>query len=289
MLLSLWVALIALIHCAWGRTYQYAPILTIHGINDECDPAIVDTLIDGLRTYVTCFAVENHKDALVSMFYSIEEQGRMLWDFIYADEELKDGNFSIMAVSQGSVLAKYAINECPFKYPIRTLVSFGGPHMGISGVPGFHRSNIFGRFVGWVMDQMAYWDFFQYYTAPGGYWRAPNKEQDFLDYSTFLAEANNEAYFNQTKKDNWLKLKFARFIKWEEEDTIIPPESAWWGMYDKNYKILNRHQTEFYKKDLLGIRKLEESGRADFMEMGGRHMQFSHDNIHDYADDIFRM
>ena len=53
---------------------------------------------------------------------------------------------------------------------------------------------------------------------------------------------------------------------------IIPRESSWWGTYDEHYNEITRFETDVYQNDLLGIRTLEEQGRADFIEIEGDHM-----------------
>lgn len=109
----------------------------------------------------------------------------------------------------------------------------------------------------------------------------------YLKHSKFLPDALNERNFNQQIKDNWLSLKFARFVKWENDNVIIPRESSWWGQYDENYEIVTRFQTEVYQKDLVGIKTLEEEGRADFVAIPGGHMHFSHQQLNELTEIAF--
>lgn len=192
-----------------------------------------------------------------------------------------------MGISQGSVISKYIIEYCPLPNPVRSIVTFGGPHMGVSYAPDFPRDSFFGPIFAFIIDHAIYYDLLQYLIAPADYWRNPNDPDGYLKYSRFLAEANNERNFNQTRKDKWTSLQHARFVKWESDEVIIPRESSWWGMYTEDYNVVSRFDTEVYQKDLIGIRTLEESGRADFVSIPGHHMAFTYDQIVEIVHDVF--
>ena len=159
--------------------------------------------------------------------------------------------------------------------------------MGVSYFPGLSGDTWFGTVLAWIINRGVYFDVTQYFIAPADYWRDPQNPEGFIKNSRFLADANNEAHFNQTRKDLWLSLKYARFVKWEEDTTIIPRESSWWGMYTEDYNIISRFDTEVYQKDLIGIRTLEEEGRASFVSIPGDHMHFSHSQINDITQIAF--
>mmetsp|Transcript_23899 Transcript_23899/g.26520 ORF Transcript_23899/g.26520 Transcript_23899/m.26520 type:complete len:161 (+) Transcript_23899:396-878(+) len=158
--------------------------------------------------------------------------------------------------------------------------------MGVSYAPTLPGDTWLGSFVAWAANTAAYWSITQWLVAPADYWRNPKNPEGYLKHS-FLAEANNEAKFDQGRKDKWLALKFARFVKWDRDTTIIPRESSWWGMYTEDYNIISRHDTELYKKDLIGLRTLEEQGRADFVITPGDHMHVSRKNIYNICKDPF--
>ena len=192
-----------------------------------------------------------------------------------------------MAISQGAVIAKYIIEYCPLKHPIRSIATFGGPNMGVSSPPQYPRDTLSGFILTWLANKVVYWSFSQYIIAPADYWRDPQNISGYLKYSRFLAEANNEENFSQARKDSWLSLKYATFVKWEQDTTIIPRESSWWGEITPDLYTVSRFDTEVYKKDLIGIRTLEETGRAEFVTLPGDHMNFSHDQINKVCEKAF--
>jgi triacylglycerol esterase/lipase EstA (alpha/beta hydrolase family) len=46
------------------------------------------------------------------------------------------GEFNVMGLSQGSLLARYIVEKCPIKGKVRNYLSIGGPNMGVNEVPG---------------------------------------------------------------------------------------------------------------------------------------------------------
>ena len=183
---------------------------------------MIENIESFMNTYTECYPIGGNEAPLLSIFYNINHQGRILCDIIHHDPYFKDGNFSILGLSQGSILAKYIIEYCPLKVPVRNLVTFGGPHMGISFAPKLPKETWLGSSLAYVVNTIIYWNIAQWFIAPADYWRDPQNPEGFLKYSRFLAEANNERNFNQTKKDLWLSLKAARFVKWDFDTTIIP-------------------------------------------------------------------
>ena len=264
-----------------------APILVIHGISADCDYSITKSMTEYFGTYAQCYPIGEKDPSLFSWIYNIKLQGKILWEKILTDHNLRAGNFSIMAISQGAVIAKYIIENWPLVHPVRSLVTFGGPNMGVSSPPRCPLDTIYGRAASYFSSKLIYWDVAQMFLAPADYWRDPNNFEGYLKHSRFLAEANNEVNFSQKRKDSWLNLKYTIFVKWEEDGVIIPRESSWWGELTSDHTVISRFNSEVYKQDLIGIRTLEESGRADFITIPGDHMHFNPDQINKIVEKAF--
>lgn len=71
-------------------------------------------------------------------------------------------------------------------------------------------------------DLIFYWEPIQWFVSPSDYWVDPKNHEGYIKHSHFLAEANNEKNFDQARKDKWLGLKHARFVKWIDDEIIIP-------------------------------------------------------------------
>lgn len=160
--------------------------------------------------------------------------------------------------------------------------------MGVSLVPAIPRDSKVGGLVNSLVNKIIYLDILQQFIAPSNYWKNPENREGYLKNAKFLPISNNELVFNSTKKEIWLSLKFARFIKFTEDKIIVPKESSWWGEYSQNFTELTRFQTKLYKEDLLGIRTLEETGKADFLEFNSEHMIIDNGSIVNYVQDVVR-
>lgn len=286
--MKVFLVLACILLVTFGHNHTNAPVLVIHGVNSDCSQWHSDVVAETLDTYAHCYHIGGDP-VFDSWFYNIRHQGEILCDRIHMDTELKHGNFSILAFSQGSVITKYILEYCPLDMPVRSVVTFGGPHMGVSYIPDMPRETWYGYILAILANYFLYFDFSQRIFGPADYWRDPTRPDNFLKYSRFLAEANNEKNFDQERKDKWLGLKHARFVKWEDDAVIIPRESSWWGMYDTDYNILSRFDTEVYQKDLVGIRTMEEEGRADFIAIPGGHMEVSHEKLAELVKPIFTL
>ena len=133
----------------------------------------------------------------------------------------------------------------------------------------------------WYDSSYVFTDEYQSSFAPSNYWKVPNNYDNYLIKSSFLAEANNERSFSSDRKDRFLKLNKALFIKWENEQTIKPAESSWWGEYDANYGVIHRNETILFQKDLIGVKTLESQRRAKFISIPGVHMEYTFSQIDD--------
>ena len=45
------------------------------------------------------------------------------------------GDFSVVGISQGCLIARYIIQKCQIKGKVRNFVSIDGPHMGVGIIP----------------------------------------------------------------------------------------------------------------------------------------------------------
>lgn len=186
--------------------------------------------------------------------------------------------FDLIGFSQGTIISRYIIQNCNLTGSVRNFVSFGGPLNGEASEQCnwydlyCFANRLYFNFAVFTQDYKDNW-------APSGYARTPWNYQGYLENSSFLAEANNEVNYSAERRQKFLNLNRAMFIKWDAETVIKPAESSWWGEYNSGYEVLNRTQTELYHKDLIGIRTLENEGRAKFINIPGKHMEYTWEQI----------
>lgn len=265
-----------------------APVLILYSNQAKCEWRTTNYFEQTLNTYAVCMEVATDETWLINSLYQVKPHGEKLCERVKADENLKNGNFSIVAFSHGGMLARYLIEYCNFPQPIRHLVTFGSPLNGVSAVSNMPRNGIFGGIVDFIVDKLIDFGFMDNIIMSADYWRNPHDHADYLANSRFLAEANNEVNYSDQRKRNWLSLTRALFIKWEQDTHIIPKESAWWAEYDVDMNLVQRHDTEIYKNDLIGLRTLEERGQTGFVSFPGDHMAFNYTQINDYVLPVLR-
>eukprot|EP01017_Pseudomicrothorax_dubius_P006832 TRINITY_DN12025_c0_g1_i1.p1 TRINITY_DN12025_c0_g1~~TRINITY_DN12025_c0_g1_i1.p1 ORF type:complete len:193 (+),score=22.21 TRINITY_DN12025_c0_g1_i1:61-579(+) len=118
-----------------GATRNY-PIAVFHGISDECSSDwildFVHYLSSELNTYVRC--IEIGKGAISTWLMTIEEQGKEACEKLKMDSHY-NGDFSIVGLSQGTIISRYVLQKCDMKGTPRRFISVGGPIMGVSALP----------------------------------------------------------------------------------------------------------------------------------------------------------
>ncbi|KAG4436297.1 hypothetical protein IFR05_008237 [Cadophora sp. M221] len=178
-----------------------------------------------------------------------------------------------LGFSQGGQFLRGYIERCN-NPPVRSLVTFGSQHNGISefqtcsagdwvckGAQGLLRSNTWSSFV-------------QSRLVPAQYFRDPAQLEDYLEHSNFLADINNEREVkNGTYKENLKGLERFTMVMFEEDETVVPKESSWWAEVDEEGKVTGVRDRSIYKDDWLGLRSLDEKGALKFETTEGGHMQ----------------
>lgn len=72
---------------------------------------------------------------------------------------------------------------------------------------------------------------------------------------------NNEIYRNETFIENLQKLRRLVLVKFEDDISLIPNESAWFGYIYPNQTTRPFEDTDIYKEDKLGLRRMINDGR----------------------------
>ena len=136
-------------------------------------------------------------------------------------------------------------------------------------------------------SRRAYTEFAQEHSFQANYWRDPRqKEQDSYHQYSQLAKWNNEGPNNNNQKYNENYSKTSKFI-WimaTKDSMVWPKEGEHWGCPDLNDpfspdKILPMNETEWYQKDLFGLKTAQEAGKNIFETFEGDHLQFEIDDF----------
>jgi len=102
----------------------------------------------------------------------------------------------------------------------------------------------------------------------------------------FLPALNNE--IEQTsdeaaaRKARFSALNGAMLVKFSNDTMISPRETAWFQPHDKDQKtVLPINQTDFYNKDYIGFKALDDAGKVKRVTWDGDHLQFTLQQLKD--------
>ena len=146
-----------------------------------------------IGTYSKCVEV-GLIGVLASLFIDFETQGKMACKAIAKDHHFDNG-FTIVGLSQGGLLARYVVENCPGEGGVDKLFTFGGPHYGVADFPGCSIKMDNGwmcRFINKIVKTFVYWALPQHFIGPAGYFRDPQNLLQYEKYSHFLPSLNNE-------------------------------------------------------------------------------------------------
>lgn len=266
-----------------------APVLVLEPVQHACQFRIYNYIGQVLNTYSKCIEVGTKETWILNKVYDVNRHGEQLCQEVQADPIFKAGNFSIFAWSNGGMLARYLIEYCHFDQPIRNVVTMGAPLNGVSAISHQKRSSLFGSILDWIVDKLIKYEFMDRLIIAADYWRDPRDHDGFLHYSRFLAEANNEINFDEERKDAWMHVNHALFVQWEEDQTVIPKESAHWAEYDAHFEVVERHETILFQEDLIGLQTLEDAQKTSYLTFPGDHLEFNFTQINDHILPVLKL
>ena len=256
------------------------PIALFHGIILDCSSDqmknIKINLQKYLKTKVHCIEIGNgSKD---SILMNLEKQSKEACNKIKSHPDFQD-KFNIFGVSQGTLIGRYIIEKCnDMKGKVQNYVSFMGPQMGIGYIPKL----TCGKFCDYLNKFVSEFEnadpkFLMDHIGPASYWKYRYQYDRYLKNNVYLKDLNNEGDVkNEEYKKRILNLNKILLIKGKSDTVITPRESSWFEFYDKKgQKIVPLKNSEFYIKDFIGIRKLNEEGRLKFALFYAEHCAYT--------------
>ena len=272
------------------------PVVFAHGMGDSCFnsgmqhiTAHASNLLGGV--YATCIPTgkTQAEDTKNGYFLNMDASVDVFADAIAKDPKLH-GGFHAIGFSQGNNIIRgyIAKHNNP---PVHTFISVNGVNAGDGAVPYCRPSmmnagkeeNVEFDMCDFLMEQagkQAYTEFAQEHSFQANYWRDP-RPSAFPKYQKFcqLAKWNNEAgIVNQTLVENWAKTKGFVWVMASKDGMVWPKEGEHWGAPDVDdpfHHILPMEETEWYKKDLFGLRTAQENNKNYFETFEGDHLQFN--------------
>jgi palmitoyl-protein thioesterase len=228
-----------------------------------------------LNTKVYCIEIGNGSVNSITM--NLEQQSKIACDKIKQHPAFQN-KFNIFGVSQGTIISRYIIEKCNFKGKIQNYVSLMGPQMGIGYIPKL----TCGKLCEYINKVVSDYENknpqkLMKILGPASYWKYRYHYDRYLKHNVYLKDLNNEGDVKKIEyKNRILNLNKILLIKGSQDTVICPKESSWFEFYDINGKnIVPLKDSEFYKKDFIGLRKMNEEGRVKFALFNAEHVKYS--------------
>ena len=264
------------------------PIAVFHGIVDSCTMKATSKLVKDLQTdlgvHVECIEIGN--GFMDSVTKSIQSQVEEACENIKSNPNFQK-KFNVLGISQGTLIGRYIVEKCDMEGQVMKYMSFDGPQMGIASLPKI----TCGTFCDWLCNITAPLAYkLKDNVAPCGYYKYKYDQETYMKTNTFLKMLNNE---NDVKDEEVYKrfssLELVKLIKSKEDSVITPRDSSWFQFYDIEGKdIVPLNKSDFYIKDFIGLRKLDEEGKVIFTEFKGEHVLYTEDEYNNEIVTFFK-
>merc|ERR1712038_343444 len=218
-------------------------------------------------------------DTIAGFIGSVNEHVDIACDQIAKNPALQNG-YNAVGLSQGAQFLRAVAQRCP-NPPMHNLISLGGQHQGVYGIPQCSYEddsiNLVCETARKAVTQGAYISWVQERVVQAQYWHDPLAEWRYRRNSVFLADINQENGVNQAYKDNLKKLNALVLVRFNQDSMVIPLDSQWFGYYKpgSNSETQTLQESDLYKEDKLGLKEMDKQGKIHFLELDGDHLQFS--------------
>jgi len=266
------------------KTAEPVPVVIWHGMGDTCcNPLsmgrikeIIEVNIPGV--YVKSLEIGGNivNDLRSGFFIHPNKQLTDVCEQLNNDENLKNGYHSI-GFSQGGQFLRGIAQKCVGPQ-MKTLVSIGGQHQGVYGLPKCPSlSSKTCDTIRKLLSKAAYSGWVQKMLVQATYWHDPIKEDEYKVGSTFLGEINNENVINTTYSNNLQRLEKFVMVKFLNDTMVEPKESSWFEFYTpgQTKEIQPFKESVLYKEDRLGLKQMDDEGKLIFLAIEGDHLRFT--------------
>jgi len=191
--------------------------------------------------------------------------------------------FILLGASQGSLIARFILQECQAGAYAKRLITIGGPHMGVTRLPHTSYKSV-EKFLNNIVDDFVYMPMIQAHIGPAGYFRTSRRYKKYLENSSFLRYMNNEYQFNPKYKARIMQLDKFVMIAFTKDTMVFPYQSEQFGEFSDASQTLtiSMRDTNIYRNDLLGLMHLDNTNRIIFYESPTNHLQLNKAQIDEF-------
>ncbi|KAJ0717233.1 putative palmitoyl-protein hydrolase [Helianthus annuus] len=260
------------------------PFVLFHGVADSCTKKGVKHFTDLLSEWSNTqgYCIEIGNGVWDSWFMPFEDQVEIACEKVKSMSELNQG-YNIVGLSQGNLVGRGVLEFCDGAPPVKNFISVAGPHAGEASVP-FCGTGLMCVLVDSLIKLAIYSPTLQEHLAPANYIKIPTDLDGYREGCKFLPKLNNEFEKNATYKERFSSLQNLVLIMFDKETVLVPKETSWFGYFPDGAwdPILPAQETRLYIEDWIGLRTLDEAGRVKFVNVSGRHLDISDDDMKEY-------
>ncbi|KAK3710177.1 hypothetical protein QZH41_010580 [Actinostola sp. cb2023] len=265
------------------------PVVIWHGMGDSCcNPlsmgaikGLIESKIPGIYVRSLMIGKNILEDTENGFLMNVNDQIDQVCDKLSKDTKLQNG-YNALGFSQGGQFLRAVAQRCP-KPPMFNLISFGGQHQGVYGLPHCPGGSFLCNYVRELLNMGAYISYIQDHIVQAEYWHDPLNEPEYKDKSVFLADINQEKNIKSAYKENLMKLKNFVMVMFANDTMVVPKESEWFGFYKpgQTKELYTLQESDLYKEDHLGLQAMDKAGKLHFLAAIGDHLRFSDEFFND--------
>uniref|UniRef100_A0A0L8HBF9 Palmitoyl-protein thioesterase 1 n=1 Tax=Octopus bimaculoides TaxID=37653 RepID=A0A0L8HBF9_OCTBM len=248
-------AMLIVLICFHLAGAQHPPVVLWHGMGDSCcNPLSMGSIKNAIEEslpgiYVRSLMIGNNiiEDIENGFLMNSNLQITKVCEMLAADKKLVNG-YNAIGFSQGGQFFRAVAQRCSVP-PMWNLISVGGQHQGVFGIPHCPGKNsTLCDMIRKMLNMGAYKSIVQ-----AQYWHDPFNEGEYRNKSIFLADINLERPNILPYKKNLLKLKNFVLVKFTQDEMVQPRES----------------------EDRLGLKTLNKTGRLHLLSFPSDHLRFT--------------
>lgn len=260
------------------------PLVLWHGMGDSCcNPLSMGSIkkmmeeeIPGIYVLSLMIGKNVVEDTENGFFLDVNTQVSMVCSQLGRDPRLQ-GGYNAMGFSQGAQFLRAVAQRCPSP-PMRTLISVGGQHQGVYGLPRCPgESSHVCDMIREALNRGAYSDLVQKHLVQAQYWHDPLSDDLYKKHSLFLADINQERAVNETYRKNLQQLQKFVMVKFLQDTVVDPVDTEWFGFLKTGQakETETLQESVLYKEDRLGLAAMDKAQKLVFLSTDGDHLQFS--------------
>ncbi|KAI9934361.1 hypothetical protein ASPWEDRAFT_38077 [Aspergillus wentii DTO 134E9] len=272
------------------------PLVIWHGLGDESDSDGMQYVTDLVQkvnpgTYVHRIrlgdtAADDRKESFMG---NVTEQVATVCEQLASDPNISNApSINAMGFSQGGQFLRAYVQRCNSP-PVRNLVTFGSQHNGISQFQTCGPGDWLCKAANALLYSGRWTKVVQSQLVPAQYFRDAADLDDYLAYSNFLADINNEREEkNPTYRDNLASLNRFVMFMFDDDHIAHPKESSWFADYNSSSEELTPlRERDLYKEDWLGLKILDEQDKLHFKTTPGAHMHLTEEVLNETFKEYF--